>query len=402
MFGALFFASAFASACSALLAHEPTQCVRDADCDALGFPHYTCDVPARVCRATTTPAGGASSGGNGGALTSAGTHNGGSPGASGNAGASPLGGGAGVGASSGVGGTRGQAGTAGQGGNPGSAGSAGSAGAIAAGAGGQGPGPIPDWTTLTPPSDGVRIRVRSFCAQPLWLRAVSQSGALSPDDAPLGTGGEVDYDAPANWNGGQVFAYGSAARGVELHEVGASITNGEIFCSLQYLQAFGLPSEVVAFGGNCVAGTSTRSCLAHESDVGSCPETFLKDGARCLSPTTYCSANPDASYCHVFDDAIKNCNGCPGGSTYEVYAGSGAYFPDDVHGAALNRGMTQDPNNTDSSLYYRQAPYNTYAKWVHELCPETVAFTHDDVHSSQSLYVVCNPSELRITLCPAR
>lgn len=380
------------SSCSVLLSHDASQCQRDSDCEVRGFDRYRCDVAAQVC--VPSSAGSSAAGANAGSAAD-------------DAGAPSTGGGAsGNGAAGNPGAGSDDAGSDGNAGSPAVGGSAG-IGAAGSGTGGgsAGTAPIPEWPVLPAPASGTRIRVRSFCAQKLWLHAISaQNGSLMPDDALLETNGVVDLLAPPTWLGGQVFVYGTAARGVELHMVGASVSAGNTFFSLQYLQEFGLPSEVSAVGGTCTGSAYTRSCLAHESDVASCPESFLKDGARCLSPSVYCAQNPGEAYCHALDGAISGCNGCPAGSTLDVYAGTGNYAApaSEKLAAALNRGMSSNPDSTNSALFYQTKPYNTYAKWVHGLCPKTVAFTHDEFGSGITLYPACNATELRITLCPAR
>ena len=176
-----------------------------------------------------------------------------------------------------------------------------------------------------------------------------------------------------------------------------------MYYSLQYTAGFGLPLEIAGYGGGCSPVTHKRVCAAHESDVASCPAQ-LKDGSRCLSAAAYCSfqANLASSYCHALDGAIAGCSACPGGSTLDVYAGSGNYLNEARLGAALNRGTSTQPDETNSALFYQKAPYNTYAQWLHGFCPAAIAFPHDEYGTTADLYVSCKASELRITLCPAR
>jgi hypothetical protein len=68
--------------------------------------------------------------------------------------------------------------------------------------------------------------------------------------------------------------------------------------------------------------------------------------------------------------------------------------------AALNRGMTRDPDNANASLYYKNPPYNTYSKWVHDVCPDIYAFSYDDWQSHGG-FRACSGNELRITFCPS-
>ena len=391
--------------CSALLGGQATQCHADSDCEQLGFAHWTCNA-SQVCVAPAS--GGSSSGASSGDAGSpaGGASVSGGPGRAGSesgTGGRPSAGQGGEGASAGA--PRPFAGSGGQsaGGGGASAGTSGSAGSAVSGAGAAGAPPIPDWNPLSP-SGGASIRVRSFCKQPLWVHTVSsQSGTLTPDDTEVKTNGDVDLATPGDWLGGDVQIFGTAARGELLHDVAVSRSQGVMYYSLQYTAGFGLPVEIVGYGGTCSPVAQKRVCAAHEADVASCPGA-LKDGARCLSAGAYCAfqANRASAYCHALDGAIAGCSGCPGGSTLDVYAGSGNYLGEARLGAALNRGMSAQPDETNSALFYQQTPFNTYGKWLHGLCPSAIAFAHDEYGTTPPLYVSCNASELRITLCPAR
>jgi len=67
---------------------------------------------------------------------------------------------------------------------------------------------------------------------------------------------------------------------------------------------------------------------------------------------------------------------------------------------ALNRGMTNNPDSDDASLFYQDPPYNTYAKWSHEVCPDIYAFSYDD-WLAQGGFRSCDGTELRISFCPS-
>ncbi len=399
--------------CSALLHDEAAQCRTDGDCERLGFSNWTCDTPRRVCIAPTVSGGGGEAGGapsaHGGATGVGGRSAMGEAGEAGEAGAGRGGeaqAGADPGGESPTGGSA--ASGAGAGGVPagGALGAGAGTGGASAGAGGSGSPPIPDWTPLAPAASGsVWLRVRSFCAQPLWLRAMSpESGPLSPDNAKLETNAGRDFKAPGEWLTGQVLAYGSGPGEVLLHSLSLSVSSGVSYFGLQYIEQFALPVEISAYGGSCTSIAHTRRCAARESAVSTCPEAFLKGDARCASPSSYCLAPPNqnAPYCHALDTAIKSCSGCPAGSTLDVYAGTGAYATEARLAAALNRGMTAKPDSKDQTLFYQQPPFNTYAKWLHGLCPTAIAFSHDDFGAAQTPYPACTASEIRITFCPAR
>jgi hypothetical protein len=121
-------------------------------------------------------------------------------------------------------------------------------------------------------------------------------------------------------------------------------------------------------------------------------------------------ANQGKPYCHALDTAIAQCAnkpGCaPGGaSTTDAYScRSGTFFGTSPKWcAALNRGMLDDPDNANSTLYYQKAPYNSYAKWVHGICPGIYAFPYDDYgHANESGFHSCiGGRQLDITFCPS-
>ena len=382
--------------CSALLADDATQCSQDRDCSSFG-PSSVCNLATKVCvtggggagqAGTAGSSAGSTSGGDAG-MPDAGSSQGGSAevaGASGSVGMAGMGNVAGTGNAAGTGGTGGTVSTGGTGGSGGEA-------------------PIPGWDVLAPLSSGVRLRVRSFCSKSLWLRVTNTSGVTltpSPSGAELGTGMVKNYDAPGEWKEGRITAFGAGPQTGEVEKVDVSVTNGLTYYTVQYLDALGLPVEAVGFGGACAA-QKVEGCKARQRDTATCPETFLSDGYRCLSARTYClvPANQGNPYCHALDSAITSCAACPGGTTVDAYAGIGPYGGEARLAAALNRGMTADPDNKDASQFYKKTPHNTYARWARGLCPDTLAFPHDD-YGAPVPYKNCDAKELRVTFCPAR
>jgi hypothetical protein len=65
--------------------------------------------------------------------------------------------------------------------------------------------------------------------------------------------------------------------------------------------------------------------------------------------------------------------------------------------------MLDDPDNGDISLYYKTPPFNTYAWWVHGVCPGIYAFPYDDYgKSNESGFHSCTGgTQLNITFCPS-
>jgi hypothetical protein len=388
--------------CSLLVSHDPAQCSRDADCVALGLRQTTCDTASKVCRVAAGGGAGLSGAAGEAGMPEAGAGQGGAANA-GTGGASTAGGGNAAGSAGvGAGGSGNAAGSGAASGSENLGGTGGASSGGSADSGGSGGDPIPSWPTLANPASGVRVRVRSFCSGSLWMHLEAVASALTPDEAELKTGQEQDYNAPADWSGGRITAYNLGPGSGELEKVALTISGGVSYYSAQYIDGLGLPIEVVGFGGTCTAD-QTQACYAHQSDVATCPG-FLKQGARCASASTYClnAANQASTYCHALDGAISSCNGCPGGTTTDVYASLNGYANDAKWGAALNRGMAAQPDSMDASQFYQTTPYNTYAKWARSLCPNMLAFGHDDYNSTGPYFPSCDASELRITFCPAR
>jgi hypothetical protein len=169
--------------------------------------------------------------------------------------------------------------------------------------------------------------------------------------------------------------------------------------------------EIVGKGGG--ADCKAAGCYVKQTDVlNGCPSGLL-DGKKCLSPRSYCldQSHSGTPLCNSLNGEIGKCvqtkAGCAhaaGASTTEVFACSGKFSEDPKWCAALNRHMLDDPDSTDKSKYYATEPYNTYSKWVHQVCPGIYAFAYDDYPSAsgESGFHACTQGkELTITFCPA-
>lgn len=277
---------------------------------------------------------------------------------------------------------------------------------ISDGGGGGGGGGGGEWTSLPPRSDGKWVRVRNKCSFNLWIHAASApdqgSVVLAPDDALLAPGSSRDYVAPNTWAAARVTAYGSGPRTGELEKAELTFGGGVLNYNVTYVDWVGLPLDIVGVGGSCNAAAHTTGCYARQADLtAGCPENFLRNGSSCLSARTYCAnpSNQGNPYCHALDGAIASCASCPQDTTANVYMCANNYGNEPRWCAALNRGMTNAPDNANASLYYRNPPYNTYAKWVHQVCPDIYAFPYDD-WLSHGGFRSCAGDEVRITFCP--
>src|SRR5205085_8378791 len=121
--------------------------------------------------------------------------------------------------------------------------------------------------------------------------------------------------------------------------------------------------------------------------------------------------NQAKPYCHALDAKIAQCAadpnyaGCAGGAgatTPQAYGCSGFFGASNKWCAALNRGMLDNAESKDASLYYKAAPFNTYAAWVHSACPGIYAFPYDDFgNPNESGFHSCiGATELNVRFCP--
>ena len=260
------------------------------------------------------------------------------------------------------------------------------------------------WTDVPPRTDGsVWVRVRNLCKFPLWIHGEGSSATLTPDDAQLTSGTSRDYVAPATWSAARVTAYVDGPRTGELEKAEITLGGGVLNYNVTYVDWLGLPLEIVGVGGNCTAAVDTTGCYAKQNAVlTGCPEPFLLQGKKCVAARSYCldPTHAGAAYCHVMDNEVLNCASCPKAQTPDIYACSGAYSQDPRMCAAVNRGMISDPDNGNSALFYKSTPFNTYSKWVHEVCPDIYAFPYDDWQGHGG-FRACSGDELRITFCPS-
>ncbi|HVK72714.1 MAG TPA: beta-1,3-glucanase family protein [Kofleriaceae bacterium] len=275
------------------------------------------------------------------------------------------------------------------------------------------PEPEPPWDTRPPLTNGAWVRVRNRCSFPLWIHSAGSSGVLQPDDVRLAPGESRDYEAPANWSAARVTAYGDGPRTGELEKAEMTLSASGNLVSLNYNITYvdwvGLPLRVAGAGGECSDAQHAVSCNVPQAEVLSGCPSQLRAGDICLSPRSYClnPVNQGQPFCHSLDGEIARCvstiAGCAqhnGATTPEVFACSGSFANAPRLCAALNRHMLDAPDDPDPSHWYATAPYNTYSKWVHEVCPGIYAFSYDD-WLEQGGFRSCRGTELRITFCPA-
>jgi hypothetical protein len=303
------------------------------------------------------------------------------------------------------------AGSPGSGGGGNTAGSGTSGSATAAGQNSGGGALPPFGPAPVDKPDTVEVGVRNNCPFPIWIHAQGKQGTLMPDYKQLQKGDLIWYDAPKQWEAARITAYGDDAHQEELDKVEMTFVQaGDVLnYNVTYVDWVTLPMEMIARGsGDC----KKVGCYVPEADVlGGCPDGLL-EGKRCQAARTYClgGKNDDKPYCHALDTQVQSCatkTGCEGAAGNNT---SNAYACDKFFGgspkwcAAVNRGMLDDPDNKDTKAYYQKAPFNTYSKWVHQVCPGIYAFAYDDYppNAEESGFHACNGGkELEVTFCPA-
>lgn len=268
---------------------------------------------------------------------------------------------------------------------------------------------VPDPPYVAPAHQGNLIHVRNHCSFPLWLHGVGGGGTLAPDNLMLAGGATHDYtinDWPFAW----VTAYldGPQQNMIDRAEL-TLFPTGLVTYRLGYIDGIGLPMELQAIGqGN---DCKPVGCYVPEAQiVAECPPGLLA-GKLCRSPGVFCAdpANAAMPYCHALDASISTCAasvpGCAeaaSATTANVYACTQVFGDNPGLCAALNRGMVSAPTSTDDGAFYRTGPYNSYAAWMHDICPGIYAFTYDDVQTSANPFHACsNSTQLNITFCPA-
>jgi hypothetical protein len=280
------------------------------------------------------------------------------------------------------------------------------------------------------------FNVINRCTFPIWVHAKNNDGViLQPDLAQLAPATWQQYEVPPEWPAGRINAYyeDPAQSPNAYDKVEVTLTNGTMNYNITYVDYVSLPSEMRAVGPECqpTADFDPKiGCYVPRAALlAGCPDGLL-DGERCLSANLYCADgnNKGTPYCHALDEQIQQCiaqhpdtcgvAGKLGSGTPEVY-GCAGYFDSQppkcmpasetchLEGnkwcAALNRGMLDAPDEPDSAQYYTKAPYNTYAKWVHDTCPGIYAFAYDDypANAGESGFRACKAPRLDVVFCPA-
>jgi hypothetical protein len=271
---------------------------------------------------------------------------------------------------------------------------------------------VPGPPYIAPAHAGNLIHVKNGCSFALWLHGVGGGAVLSPDDLKLNPGDMHDYTV-GDWPFAWVTAYidGPQQNMIDRAEL-TLFPAGLVSYRLAYIDGIGLPMDLQAIGQG--ADCKRVGCYVPEAQIlAQCPDGLLS-GKLCRSAGQYCGdpANAAKPYCHALDSAVAQCAqsvaGCgdaKAATTADVYRCEKAFGDNPSLCVALNRGMVSDPVNADNSTFYRNAPHNSYAAWLHGICPGLYAFPYDDARAAEDAFHACQSNttstQLNITFCPA-
>jgi hypothetical protein len=251
----------------------------------------------------------------------------------------------------------------------------------------------------------------------LWVHGQGGDGhggvnTLAPDNQALAPGQEEDYDARDKFSSARVSVYRDGTQTTVSQFVELNYGNGTLGYNVSYVDFLGLPVEASADCG-------TTACYAPLATIlDGCPAN-LRLSDRCRSAGAFCSdgANQASDFCRALDgtaQAALSLSRCQAdlqawllqghmmaqiGSTPSVYACSDFWSTSPFCCAVVNRGVVSSSTPDEPCGFYRNPPYNTYARWVHQKCPMIYAFPYDD-SAEQSGYHQCSANQLRITFCP--
>jgi hypothetical protein len=265
---------------------------------------------------------------------------------------------------------------------------------------------------VAPAHQGNLIHIKNGCSFPLWLHGDGGGGVLMPDNQKVEAGATFDYmrgDWPFAWI--DAFLDGPQQNRIERAEL-TFFPGTYVSYKLGYIDGIGLPMQLEAVGPG--ADCKPVGCYATQAQIiAGCPDGLLV-GKRCLAAGEYCKdpANADEPYCHVLDAAIAQCvastPGCAdaaGASTAHAYRCDKGFGDKPELCAAVNRGMLAAPSNADEAAFYVAAPHNSYAAWLHGICPGLMAFPYDDANLLEDSFHTCvdgdGGTQLNITFCPA-
>lgn len=296
-------------------------------------------------------------------------------------------------------------------GNSGAGGAAGTAGTASGGQAGTSNGGapfVPGAPYVAPAHQGNLIHIKNGCSFPLWLHGDGGGGVLMPDNQKVEAGATIEYnrgDWPFAWI--DAFLDGPSQNRAERAEL-TFFPGNYVSYRLNYIEGITLPMQLEAVGpGN---DCKPVGCYVTQAQImASCPDGLLV-GKRCLSAGEYCkiAENSAKPYCHALDASIASCvAGTPGCASAAGATTAQAYRCDKGFGdkpklcAAINRGNLADLD----SVGYGIGPHNSYASWLHGICPGLMAFPYDDSGVSMDSFHTCIDAEggtqLNITFCPA-
>eukprot|EP01084_Bolivina_argentea_P122020 216254_1 len=269
------------------------------------------------------------------------------------------------------------------------------------------------------------VQVTNRCPNTLYLQRTTVDGPEgNPTKVTTANSGQTVILDISGWkiNSGQrLYAWWANPVGKNLNgmtqrdkvEINHCNNNPNTMCyNPTAVDYFGLPVNIGPVNANdCSNIPVTGSGKIKVSTIRSgCPTQFISTPPYgvCQSPGALCSYNKSAPICSALDPTIKQCvsdGHCQSGvTTPQCYGCSGWFSQQPEWCAALNRGMygPNAGNQNDPSQFYKNAPYNTYASWIHTGLAKEYAFPYDDYQGNgASGYNSCSTNFLAVTFCPS-
>jgi hypothetical protein len=280
------------------------------------------------------------------------------------------------------------------------------------------------------------ITIRNDGPNPLYIRGFAGSDLLLPDNEILQPKSQKEYTVTLPWMGGRIYACWNNTKAHDIIKgqnanymmlncgwIEATVQSGGVLSSnITFVDAISLPIRLEAVkGAYCSNSGSVTAYFDITKASKNCPT--YGDGKYCLSAYQFCSSycinNPDSegcntAFCSKFDSVIQDCkskySGCNAGNanTVDVYGCTPTSFFGSAQGEpycmAINRGILSSYDDQgNSSKFYKNPPYNTYASFVHAVAGDIFAISYDDYPATQNNGGYCNcqsSAGLKVTFYP--
>lgn len=268
------------------------------------------------------------------------------------------------------------------------------------------------------------INVHNGCPVALWIHALATVPIDDGNVRRLAPGESWQYGGLVPFGGGRLYAYYEEP--MSKRDTTRLVSDKNQFVemtvdqdpatsawaqnyNISYVDYLSLPVSMKATGSSCQETVCGAVFDDWKAKLEECPTDLRNEHqgiATCTGSFNYCMT-PDGTTTydttHAYCTKMQPAHGFSGSAVY------GGYFPehpatevefwDGV--AAWNRGTFA--GDADESHYYTNAPYNDYARWIHQGlgCSNVYAFSTDD-HQDKAGFVRCVVPVLDVIWCPYR